>query len=74
MRWLDWLLIAIALAAIGVGLYSNGPICAFNSAPVGQTPSQECRYLFPLELMVGLSVASLAVIVLGVRVSRRRSR
>jgi hypothetical protein len=72
MRSPDWLLIAIALAAIAVGLYANGPICAFNSAPVGQIASRGCRYLFPAEVTVGLLIAASATTVLAVRLLRRR--
>lgn len=70
MRRLDWLLVVLAFAAIGAGILMNGPICAFNSAPFGQTASQDCRFVFPIAGVVGLALAAIAVVVLGVRIVR----
>jgi membrane protein implicated in regulation of membrane protease activity len=75
MRWLDWLLIAIALVAVGAILL-NGPICPFNSAPVGQVaPSPDCsltRLTYPPALVVSVAIAVAAVAAMAVRFFRRR--
>jgi hypothetical protein len=67
MRWLDWVLVAVALGSIAVMLVFYGPICGFRAEP----PCSTIHYYPEGFVAYGLAVG--AILVFGVRrVSRRR--
>jgi hypothetical protein len=66
LRWLDWLLVALALGSIAVLLVFFGPIC-------GPYPSCQTLRYFP-EGFVALSLAAAATIAFTVRRLSRPNR
>jgi len=73
MRRLDWLLVVVALASIAAGVFLNGPICFTVSGGVEYSgPPIDCIPRFPREAVIGLGVASVAVMTALFRLNLRR--
>jgi predicted anti-sigma-YlaC factor YlaD len=71
MRRMDWMLLAVALVAIAIGVALNGPICY---SPLGNEGSNQCAEIrFPAELIGGAVVAAIAVGIVILRRLRRPS-